>query len=120
MSTFLRFVWVAFVQYWGVWVTGTGITGLLLWLLSFAQNITGRKMKIRHYIIVLFCVFWFLATFSAWHDADKNLSLVTQQRAADTGNLGICRSDLRVSQTRTGDLQTQINGLGERLPPIRQ
>lgn len=111
MSTFLKFVWVAFVQYWGVWVTGTGITGLLLFLLSLAQSVTGRTMKPRHYFIVLFCVFWFLGTFSAWRDANKNLEQVIQQRARDVGDLGICRSDLRVSQTRTGDLQTQIDRL---------
>ncbi len=85
MSTFFRFVWIAFVQYWGVWVTGTGLVGLALWGLSFAQDITGWKMKPRYYLILLFCVFWFLATFSAWHDSDKNLILVTQQRAQDIG-----------------------------------
>ncbi len=95
MPTFLKFVWIAFVQYWGVWVTGTGLVGLALWGLSFAQAVTGWKMKPRYYIILLFCVFWFLATFSAWHDADKNLTLVTRQRAQDTGDLGACRGDLK-------------------------
>ena len=102
---------MAFIKYWGVWVTGTGVTGLLLFLLSLAQNVTGWKMKPRHYLIVLFCVFWFLGTFSAWRDADKNLTYVIERRSRDVGDLGTCRSDLRVSQTRTQDLQTQIDRL---------
>jgi hypothetical protein len=107
----VKFIWVAFRQYWAVWVTGTGIVGLVLFLLGLAQNVTGWKMKGRHYLIVLFCTFWFLATFSAWRDAENNLQMVIAQRAIDTGNLGVCRSDLRVAQTREADLQSQINGL---------
>lgn len=66
-------------------------------------------MKPRHYVIVLFCAFWFLATFSAWHDADKNLSSVIKQRSEDNSQLGECRADLRVSNEVGGFYQRQFN-----------
>ncbi len=117
-SSFLRFIWIAFREYWGVWVTGTGIVGLLLWGLSFIENVVGWKMRPRHYIATLFCTFWFLATFSAWHDADKNLSSVINQRIADGAQLGGCKADLQVQtvrmeswQERFADQQRTINAL---------
>ena len=69
-------------------------------------------MKPLHYIGVLFCTFWFLATFSAWHDAEKNLSSVIQQRANDNVQLNRCNSDLRVSQQKNDFLQQQVGSLG--------
>ncbi len=118
VTSLLRFIWIAFREYWGVWVTGTGLVGLSLWGLSFTQNITGWKMRPRHYIIVLFCVFWFLATFSAWHDADKNLTSVIQQRAQDVSDLSSCRGDLKTAdalleQAKAQNIQQQgtINSL---------
>jgi hypothetical protein len=116
MSDILRFIWIAFVEYWGAWVTGTGIVGLLLWLLSFAQTLTGWKLKLRHYLIILFCVFWFVATYAAWRDADKNLSQVIKQRAVDVSDLGKCRGEftaksqlLEQAQARLAQQQLGIN-----------
>jgi hypothetical protein len=71
----LRFIWIAFGEYFGVWVTGTGIVGILLWILNYVQGTTGKQMKPRYYATILFCTFWFLATFSAWHDADKKSAI---------------------------------------------
>lgn len=119
MPSFLRFIWVAFIQYWGVWVTGTGIVGLLLWGLSFAQTITDWKLKPRHYIIVLFCVFWFLATFSAWHDADKNLTVVTQQRARDVGDLGTCRGDMKTDEALLKQVQANLSEQQKNLDKVQ-
>jgi hypothetical protein len=91
----LKFAWIAFREYWGVWVTGTGLMGLLLWMLNYLQAVAGWKLRPRHYFIVLFCIFWFLATFSAWHDADRNLQSVIAQRSDDTSRLGTCKADLK-------------------------
>jgi hypothetical protein len=90
MSDLLRFLWIAFREYWGVWVTGTGLVGLLLWAINFFQGITGHPLKRRTQVFILFATFWFLATFSAWHDSERNLQNVVLARANDTGNLGSC------------------------------
>jgi hypothetical protein len=115
-TSLLRFIWVSFREYWGVWVTGTGLMGLLLFLLNLMQNVSGWKMKPRHYLIVLFCTFWFLATFSAWRDADRNLQSVIAQRTKDTGDLGKCSGNLQTQtalkeswQERYADQQKTIN-----------
>jgi len=110
-TSLFKFVWIAFREYWGVWLTGTGAVGLLLGLLALTQNLTGWKLKPRHYAIVLFCVFWFLATFSAWRDADRNLTSVIAQRSKDNSKLAICTSDLRVAQETGGFFQKQAINL---------
>jgi hypothetical protein len=109
LSPFFRFVWIAFREYWGAWVTGTGLIGLLLWLLVYLQGVTGRKMKPRHHFIVLFCTFWFIATFSAWHDADRNLQSVILQRSEDTSHLNVCSADLKIAQSQTAFFERQAN-----------
>jgi hypothetical protein len=108
ITSAMKFLWIAFRQYWGVWVTGTGLVGLLLWGLSFAQTMTGWKIRAKHYAVVLFCVFWFLATFSAWHDADKNLSNVINQRSHDVSDLGTCRGDLKLQTGLFELLKSQV------------
>jgi hypothetical protein len=86
--------------------------GLLLFLLNLMQNVSGWKMKPRHYLIVLFCTFWFLA----WRDADRNLQSVIAQRTKDTGDLGKCSGNLQTQtalkeswQERYADQQKTIN-----------
>jgi hypothetical protein len=104
----LRFLWIAFREYWTTWVTGTGVVGFVLWLINYYYDRVRReRMNLRTNLMILFCAFWFLGTFSAWHDADKNLSLVIQQRAEDTGNLGMCRSDLKYQSQLTNLYQQQ-------------
>jgi hypothetical protein len=109
IHSLLKFAWIAFREYWGVWVTGTGLTGLLLWALNYLQVVTGWKMRPRHYAMVLFCVFWFLATYSAWRDSDRNLQSVARQRAEDTSHLSVCNSDLKVAQAQTAFFEKQAN-----------
>ena len=66
-------------------------------------------MNLRTNLIILFCFFWFLATFSAWHDADKNLRFVEKQRQQDVGDLGTCRTDLRATESSVDFFQKQAN-----------
>jgi hypothetical protein len=94
-----RFFSIVFRQHFVVWVTGTGIVGFLLWAAGFFQNITRFKLSPRRYIFVLFCVFWFLGAYSAWRDADKNLTDVIVQRSNDNSQLGTCRSELQMKST---------------------
>jgi hypothetical protein len=80
----VRFFYIALREYWTTWVTGTGLVGFGLWLLHLIdQHITERDrrpMTLRENLLILGAVFWFLATFSAWHDADKNWESVKRQR----------------------------------------
>jgi hypothetical protein len=95
----LRFLYIAFRQYWATWVTGTGIAGFTLWAINYlSDRVRSKPMSLRTNLMILFCFFWFIATFSAWHDAEKNLSLVEKQRADDNSNWNQCKSDLRVQQ----------------------
>jgi hypothetical protein len=118
MTDILDFLWTAFRQYWGVWVTGTGTVGLLFFGLGVFERKRGRAVTWKTYLAVLFCVFWFLGTFSAWHDSQKNLHVVIDQRAQDNSNLGACRADLQTQraligswQERFADQQKTINAL---------
>lgn len=101
MHDVLRFLYIALREYWITWVTGTGIVGFILWLINLIDKRRSQQgdksMTWRTNIAILFCAFWFLATYSAWHDADKNLRQVISDRAIDVGNLNICRSDLKTS-----------------------
>jgi hypothetical protein len=106
-SSLARFLWIAFVEHFGAWVTGTGLIGFLLWLLNYLQYVTGRKMTRRQNLIVLFCTFWFIGTFSAWHDADRNLQSVIAQRATDTSNLNTCSTDLKIAQSKAEFFEKQ-------------
>jgi hypothetical protein len=112
------FLWTAFFDYWKSWVTGTGIVGFLLFLLSWYERHRKKTVSRKTYVAVLFCPFWFFGTFSAWHDAQKNLKSVILQREKDTGDLGICTSNLRTESTlkvswqdRFADQQKVINSL---------
>lgn len=120
MPEMLRFFYIALREYWITWVTGTGLVGFSLWMLNLydkRRSETGRKpMSWRTNALILFCTFWFLATFSAWHDADKNLTSVIQQRSKDNGNFAICKSDLKtegalknVYQTQASNMQALVN-----------
>ncbi len=101
MSEILRFLWVSFRAYWMAWVTGTGGMGFLLWALNYYSDKIRRKpMSLRTNLMILFCAFWFIGTFSAWHDSEKNLTSVIKQRAEDNSHLGQCQSDLRVTQVQ--------------------
>jgi hypothetical protein len=110
MSNVLRFLWIAFRQYWATWVTGTGLAGFALWVINYiSDRVRSKPMSLRTNLTILFCFFWFLGTFSAWHDADKNLITVTQQRAYDNGKLNVCDSDFKAEHYLTGVLQSQLN-----------
>jgi hypothetical protein len=108
----LRFLWIAFRQYWTTWVTGTGLVGFALWVINyFSDRVLRKPMSLRANLMILFCTFWFLATFSAWHDADKNLSNVIQQRAKDNSDLQMCKSDLKTQTELSSAYQTQLTGM---------
>lgn len=55
--------------------------------------------------------------FSAWHDADRNLTSVIGQRAFDNSRLGICTSSLEASEKETifyqDQAQTQQKNISE-------
>jgi len=106
MQDVLRFLYIALREYWITWVTGTGLCGFTLWLINFiSERVRKKPMTLRTYLAVLFCFFWFLATFSAWHDADKNLAVVTRQRAEDNSKLYQCQSDMRVKSIQADNWQ---------------
>lgn len=108
MQEVLRFLYIALRQYWITWVTGTGLCGFALWFINFVSDrVREKPMSLRTNLMILFCFFWFLATFSAWHDADKNLQAVIKQRQEDTGSLGQCRVDLRAEHTKAEFLDAQ-------------
>src|SRR5258708_6572162 len=102
LSDFLHFLYIAFVKYWLAWVTGTGLTGGILWIINAVEKHRGKPMSKKLAYGILFCVFWFIASFAAWRDSDKNLELVKQQRAKDTSDLGECKGDLK-AQTERGN-----------------
>lgn len=117
MSSILEFLWSA-LRNWSVWVTGTGIVGVLLFLLGLLERRRNRPLAWKTYALVLFSVFWFFGTFAAWHDSQKNLRQVIDQRGADTSSLGVCNADLQTQtalkeswQSRYGDQQKTINSL---------
>jgi len=109
MDEILRFLWTAFFDYWKTWVTGTGIIGFGFFLLHLYERNRGKTMTPKKYGMVLFCSFWFFATFSAWHDAQKNLRNVIGQREKDTSNLGECNSDLRAERVLTSSWQGRFS-----------
>ncbi len=118
MGSALEFLWTAFRDYWKVWVTGTGTVGFFLFGLGLFERHRGKSLNWKIYTAILFCTFWFLGTFSAWHDSQKNLRLVIQQREHDTSSLGSCTSNLRLQtalkeswQERFADQQKTINAL---------
>jgi hypothetical protein len=104
-----RFFYIAFREYWITWVTGTGVVGFLLWLINYSERVRGKQMSLRANLLILFSAFWFLGTFSAWHDADKNLAYVTSQRQQDVGNLGMCREDLKYANSTAQFFQRQAD-----------
>jgi hypothetical protein len=110
MGDLMHFFWIAFREYWVTWVTGTGLAGFTLWAINYISDRVRKKpMKLRINIAILFCFLWFLATYSAWHDADKNLEFVKRQRADDTGKLAICTGDLKAQSARADVLDTQLH-----------
>jgi hypothetical protein len=121
MQDMLRFLYIALREYWITWVTGTGLCGFTLWLINFiSEKVRDKPMSLRTYIAVLFCFFWFLATFSAWHDADKNLQAVIKQRQEDTGNLGQCNVNLRAERAKTEFLDAQNKAQQTNLANMQQ
>jgi hypothetical protein len=115
-SDFLNFINATFNN-WATWVTGTGIIGLLLFVIGVIERRLQRQMRWPLYSAVLFCSFWFFATFSAWRDANGNLATVVGQRAADNSSWNTCKSDLKLAnfQAETWKLlgarqQETING----------
>jgi hypothetical protein len=110
MDSVLRFIWIAFREYWATWVTGTGLCGFALWAINYiSDRVRSKPMSLRTNLTILFCFFWFLGTFSAWHDADKNLKAVIQQRAEDNSKLNVCNVELR-DQTHLGTtIQSELN-----------
>jgi hypothetical protein len=91
----LRFLWTAFFDHWATWVTGTGVVGLLLWALNYFERVRGTPMKLRTNALILFCTFWFFATFAAWHDADTKLEQIRQEKTHINTDLVTCRGDLK-------------------------
>lgn len=104
----LRFLWTAFIDHWALWVTGTGAVGLGLWALNWYERFKGTPMKPRTNALVLFCVFWFLGTFAAWHDADVNLEKHKQQITQQASILDSCKGDLRAESGRAAILDSQL------------
>jgi hypothetical protein len=92
----LHFVDAA-IHNWALWVTGSGTVGLFLFLISLLERKRQSQVNWRFYAGVLFCTFWFLATFSAWRDAHGNLSTVIQKRAEDNSSWNTCKSDLKLA-----------------------
>ena len=118
MAEILQFLWTAFRAYWAAWVTGTGTVGLMLFVLSAFERKRGRSVSWRLYAAILFCVFWFLGTFSAWHDSQKNLKAVIEEKTGYVSSLGSCESNLSIQaaktaswQDRFADQQKTINAL---------
>ena len=109
MSDMLRFLYIALREYWITWVTGTGLVGFVLWAINIYDKRRvekGRRpMTWRTNVLILFCAFWFLATFSAWHDADKNLRQVITDRAVDVGKLNTCSGDLKTERALADSFQ---------------
>lgn len=125
MNDMLGFLWTAFFDYWKLWVTGTGIVGFGLFLISMFERHRGRVLGWKIYGAVLFCAFWFFGTFSAWHDSQKNLHNVIQQRGQDTSDLGRCAAHLQTEsalktswQERYADQQKTINSF--QAPQLQQ
>jgi hypothetical protein len=100
MGDFLEFLQTAFVDYWKVWVTGTGTVGFLLFVLAAFERHRDRTISWKRYTAILFSAFWFLATFSAWHDAHRNLTNVISQKGVEASKLGDCNANLRVWDAR--------------------
>jgi hypothetical protein len=83
--------------------------GGILWGINYwSDRVRKHPVSLRTNLLILFCAFWFLATFSAWHDADKNLTLVEQQRAVDTSKLASCTSDLTAKSGLVELYQSQL------------
>jgi hypothetical protein len=125
MGDILDFFWTAFRDYWKVWVTGTGTIGFCLFVFTLVERRRGRPVSWKTYTSLLFCMFWFFGTFSAWHDSQKNLRLVIRQRESDTGELGSCKANLQTQnalvkswQDRFTDQQKTINAL--QAPQLQQ
>lgn len=105
----LRFLWTAFIDHWATWVTGTGFVGLLLWALNYFERVRGTPMKLRTNVLILFCTFWFFATFAAWHDADKNLDAAKTHSTQDAKDLDSCKGDLKAETGRAEILDSQLH-----------
>ncbi|MBZ5489597.1 MAG: hypothetical protein LAO76_01535 [Acidobacteriia bacterium] len=105
----LRFLWTAFIDHWATWVTGTGVVGLFLWAANYYERIKGTPMKLRTNILILFCTFWFFATFAAWHDADHNLDVAKTKDAQDTREWDVCKGDLKAEIGRAELLDGQLH-----------
>jgi hypothetical protein len=102
----LKFLWAA-LRHWMVWVTGTGIVGFGLWVFSCYERNRGVQVKPRTYALVLFSTFWFLATFTAWRDADANLQTVTAQKQTVGGQISSCQTDLKL-QSQSAEFWKKI------------
>lgn len=84
----------------------------------------GKSVTTKLYAAVLFGLFWFLATFSAWHQSEVNLALVIKQRQEDNGKFGVCQERFKIAemsadswkqlsddkQVAINDIQRSING----------
>lgn len=111
MRELVHFLWISFHDYFLIWLSGGGIVGACLICISLWERHRGMPMKRSIYFSILAVCLVVFATFSAWHDAEKNLVSVIQQRADDNSKLTGCDSDLRVSRERNVFLQQQINTL---------
>jgi hypothetical protein len=113
----LQFLWMA-ILHWAVWVTGTGIVGFCLWGFNQWERHRGEHVKPRTYLLILFCTFWFLATFSAWRDSDQVLKKTEGTLTNRQVQLTNCNADYKIADSqakfwsqRTGTDQEQINTL---------
>jgi hypothetical protein len=97
ISALLKFLWSS-AQHWMVWVTGTGFVGFLLWLLSLYERKRGRPINTRKYALVLFCAFWFLATFTAWKDADTDRTNIATQLSGANSQRTTCENNLKLQE----------------------
>ncbi len=88
----------AAIHNWSTWVTGTGIVGFILWVVSLVERKRGTQMKFRTYLAILLCALWFLGTFSAWRDSQGNLSHEISLLATDNSHLNTCNSDLKLAK----------------------
>jgi hypothetical protein len=121
MQDMLRFLYIALREYWITWVTGTGLAGFTLWAVNFyADRVRKKPMSLRTNLMVLFCFFWFVATFSAWHDADKNLQAEIKLRQQNNSNFGECRGDLKTEQAKVSFLDQQNKAQQSNLVAIQQ
>jgi hypothetical protein len=125
MSEFINFLWVAFHDYFLVWLSGGGVIGAILIGIALWERHRGVPMRKTIYFSILAIALVVCATFSAWHDSQKNLKAVIEQRSVDTSKLGTCTSDLQNQKTLTiswqdrfADEQKSINAL--QAPQLQQ